>query len=269
MKNVRIYKDDIRVHILRSLFFTDTVLVVLGSLIITTTLYLFFHYVLHFFNWGYFISSAIVTVIFFVTFITQRIDNQPIYKIALRATTLKTTKKQRRYRELEPYFVDFTIQDNHIIRKGSIIRMYAVESFDVALLNDQDREHFFVKLKQAIHTLPSQVQFIVRKEKVTSNDYSKHFFSLYDASNKKREPLIAQYTHDLKNLLEEETFFITRHYAVFSVSCDTAKPYVKIEAMKKLNDIGMRFASALSQCNISVRPLENTELMEFSQSTLR
>ncbi len=269
MKNVRIYKDDIRVHMLRSLFFTDTVLVGVSSLIIASILYLIFHYVLHVFNWGYFISSLVVTVIFFVTFITQRIDNQPIYKIARRASMFKTTKKQQRYRDLEPYFVDFTIQDNHIIRKGSIVRMYEVEPFDIALLNDQDREHFFVKLKQAIHTLPSQVQFIVRKGKATSSDYSRHFFSLYDSSNEKREPLISRYVEDMKRLLDEETFLVTRHYAVFSVACTTTKPNEKIEAMKKLNDTGLRFAASLSQCNISARPLESEQLMEFAKLTLR
>lgn len=204
-----------------------------------------------------------------MTFITQRIDNQPIYKIALRATTFKTTKKQHRYRDIEPYFTDFTIQDNHIIRKGSMIRMYEVAPFDIALLNDQDREHFFVKLKQAIHILPSQVQFIVRKEKATISNYSRHFFSLYNSSDTQREPLIGQYVEDMKRLLEEEIFLITRHYAVFSVACNPANPHAKIEAMKKLNDIGLRFASALSQCHISVRPLENQELVAFAQSTLR
>lgn len=147
--------------------------------------------------------------------------------------------------------------------------MYEVEPFDVALLNDQDREHFFVKLKQAIHTLPSQVQFIVRKGKATSSDYSRHFFSLYDSSNEKREPLISHYVEDMKKLLDEETFLVTRHYAVFSVPCTTTKPNEKIEAMKKLNDTGLRFASALSQCNISARPLESEQLMEFAKSTLR
>ena len=33
------------------------------------------------------------------------------------------------------------------------MKLYEVEPFDIALLNDQDREHFFVKLKQMIHVL--------------------------------------------------------------------------------------------------------------------
>ena len=269
MKSVRIYKDDIRTHVLRSLFFTDTVLVVAGALAITVLLYILFTYVLHFFNWGYFISSLIVSNIFFIAFITQKIDNQAIYKVVPRALKYKTSKKDQRYAELEDYFIDFTIQDNLIVRGSSIIGMYEIEPFDVALLNDQDREHFFVKLKQAIHVLPSQVQFIVKKQQAKSSDYSPHYFSLYDGSNTKREPLIAQYIEDLTNLVTANNFMITKHYAVFSVPCNATKPHALVAGVKKLNDLGMRFASALSAANITVRPLENLELKQFAQGTLR
>lgn len=269
MRSVRIYKDDIRTHILRSLFFTDTVLVISGALLIAGLLFLFFTYILRYFDWGYYLSSLLVLSIFFIAFITQRIDNQAIYKIIPRAIKYKTSKKDQRYGNLEPYFVDFTIQDNLILRDNSIVGMYEVEPFDVALLNDQDREHFFVKLKQAIHTLPSQVQFIVRKEQAKSEDYSPHFFSLYDSSNKQREPLIAQYIEDLTNLVNANNFMITKHYAVFSVPCNTTKPHALVQGVKKLNDMGMRFASALSMANITIRPLENAELKVFAQGTLR
>ena len=269
MKSVRIYKDDIRTHILRSLFFTDTVLVVAGSLFIAVVLYLFFQYILRFFDWGYYFSSLLVLTIFFIAFITQRIDNQAIYRVIPRAIKFKTSKKDQRYANLDPYFVDFTIRDNLILRDNNIVGMYEVEPFDVALLNDQDREHFFVKLKQAIHTLPSQVQFIVRKEQAKSKDYSPHFFSLYDSSNNKREPLIAQYIEDLTNLVNANKFMITRHYAVFSIPCNTSKPHALVQGVKKLNDIGMRFASALSMANVNIRALDNAELKVFAQGTLR
>ena len=92
------------------------------------------------------------------------------------------------------------------MRKNAIVKLYEVEPFDIALLNDQDREHFFVKLKQMIHVLPSQVQFIVKKEKATVDDYSKHFFSLYDSANTKRERLINNYIDDLSELVSSHTF---------------------------------------------------------------
>lgn len=269
MRSVRIYKDDIREHVLRSLFFTDTVLAGGGALIIAVIWFLLFHFVLHFFSWGYFGTAVLVSEIFFIGFITQKVDNQPIYKIVPRSLKFKTNKKEHRHSDLEPYFVDFEIQDNLIMRKNAIVKMYEVEPFDIALLNDQDREHFFVKLKQMIHVLPSQVQFIVRKEKAVVEDYSKHFFSLYNDSNTKREPLINQYINDLSSLVKNNSFVTMRHYAVFSVSCDTKKPHEKIKAIKKLSDLGIRFASPLSACNISVRPLIDDQLLHIAQTTLR
>lgn len=269
MKSVRIYKDDIRTHILRSLFFTDTVLVVSGALIIAGLDFLVFKYVLHYFNWGYFVSSLIVLVMGFVVFITQRVDNQAIYKVVPRAVTFKASTKQKRFNNLESYFVDFNIKDNFVLRSNNLISIYEIEPFDVALLNDQDREHFFIKLKQAIHVFPNQIQFIVKKAKAKSSDYSKHFFSLYEDSSRKTEELINEYTEDLTNLISEHEFMITKHYAVLSVSCNTSKPNTLVQGVKRLTDLGMRFASALNMGNIQTRQLTNEELKEFMKETLR
>jgi len=257
MKNVRIYKDDIRQHILRSMFFTDNTLFIVGGLCLAGLLYLLLTYVIHAFNWNIYVASLIVLEIAFIGFITQKIDNQPIYKVVPRGILFKRSKKQHRQKELESFFVDFAIQDNVIIRNNSITQLLEIEPFDISLLNDQDREHFFLKLKQVIHVLPSQVQIIVKKEKAKIADYSKHFFSLYAHSNEKRESLIAEYTNNLSTLVSESNFTATRHYAIFSVSCNPAKQSEKVQAIKKLNDMSMRFASALASCDISVRLLEN------------
>ena len=269
MKNVRIYKDDIRQHILRSMFFTDNTLFIVGAFCLAGLLYLLLTYVIHAFSWNMYIASLIVLEIAFIGFITQKVDNQPIYKVVPIGLLFKKSKKQYRQKELESYFIDFTIQDNLIIRQNSIMQLLEVEPFDISLLNDQDREHFFIKLKQMIHVLPSQVQFIVRKEKAKIEDYSKHFFSLYAHSNDKREPLIAEYTNNLSTLMNESNFMATRHYAIFSVSCNSSKQQEKVQAIKKLNDMSMRFASALASCNILVRPLQNEELINFARNTLR
>ncbi len=269
MKSIRIYKDDIRTHILRSLFFTDTVLVLCGALAIAALLYLFFIFVLHFFNWGYFASTLIVSVMAFVVFITQRIDNQAIYKIFPRAVTYRASTKQKRFANLDSYFVDFSIKDNFVLRNNSLIGIYEIEPFDVALLNDQDREHFFGKLKQALHVLPTQIQFIVKKQPAKSSDYSAHFFSIYEDSSKKTEELINKYTEDLTNLIAEHEFMLTKHYAILSVSCNTLKPNTLAQGVKKLTDLGMRFGSALNMSNVQVKALKNDELKQFVQETLR
>ena len=269
MKSVRIYKDDIRVHVLRSLFFTDTVIALLGALGIGGILYFIFHYVLHSFSLGHFFSALLLTEIAFFALITQKVDNQAIYKIVPRGLTFKNNKKEFRYKDLDSYFTNFSIQDNLLIRKNSIVRIYRVDPFDIALLNNQDREHFFVKLKQMIHVLPSQVQFIVQKEGATTEDYSQHFFSLYDQANAKRETLIASYINELSEFIENHQLLLTRHYAVFSVSCNPNKTDEKVKAIKKLNDIGIRFASSLASCNIQTQVLDNEELISFAQDTLR
>jgi len=269
MKSVRIYKDDIRVHILRSLFFTDTALVVLGTVSISILLYLFFRYVLHTFILSYYISGVIVGTIFFIAFITQNIDNQPIYKVIPRLFGFKASKKEKRFANLESYFTDFKIQDGAILRNGSLIRLFEIEPFDVALLNEQDRENFFIKLKQAIHVLPSGVQLMVRKVKAKPGDYSRHFFSLFSNADSSREQLIDTYIKDLSKLVESDTLFITKHYAVFTTSCNTNKSEDLVRGMKRLQDMGFRFASALTSCNITVRPLENQELAMVLSSTLR
>lgn len=269
MKSVRIYKDDIRQHILRSLFFTDSTLFIVGALFLAGLLYMFLTFIIHAFSWNIYIAALIILEIAFIGFITQKVDNQPIYKVIPRGIMFNKSKKKQRQKELEPYFVDFTIQDNLIIRKNSIIQMLEVEPFDISLLNDQDREHFFLKLKQVIHILPSQVQLIVKKEKSKVEDYSKHIFSLYANSNEKREPLIAEYTQNLTTLIDESSFMSTHHYAILSVACNPSKHTEKVQAIRKLQDITMRFASAISSCNISIRALENEELINFARNTLR
>ena len=269
MKNVRIYKDDIRQHILKSLFLTDTTLFVGGGLCIAGVLYLFLQYVLHLFSWNMYLAVLVVLEIVFIALITHKVDNQPVYKIIPRLFLFKKSKKNYRNKDMDSYFTEFDIQDNLVIRKNSLMKLYEIEAFDIALLNDQDREHFFLKLKQMIHTLPSQVQFITRKEKAKTEDYSKHFFSLYSRSNQRREPLIAEYIKNISDLIRDHAFTMTHHYVVFSLSCNTGKPYEKLNAVKKLHDMGMRFTASGAAANIEVRPIVNQELINFTQSMLR
>ncbi len=269
MRNIRIYKDDIRTHILRSLFFTDTAIVSVGVLVIAISIYLTFVYGFHFFDWGYYLSAVFVAIIFFIAFVSQKIDNQPIVKVVPRATAFTTSKKEQRVTGLDSYFTDFYIQNDLIIRKNSITRIYEVEPFDIALLNEQDREHFFIKLKQAIHVLPAQTQFIVRKVQAKSDDYSKHFFSLYDDSTPDKEALVHEYIENLRDLIDSNSFFVTKHFAVISTSCTTNKPQAVVEGVKKLNDVGSRLSASLSVCNIATQPVVGDELKQFVGRILR
>ncbi len=269
MKSVQIYKDDIRQHILRSLVFTDKVLIILGGAIIAGGLFAVFRFGIHIFSWHIFIITLIFCEAVYLWGIMHKIDNQSLYKIIPRAIRFKSSRKQFRAKEIDPYFTDFTIQDNHIFRNNTVIKMYEVEPYDIALLNEQDREHFFVKLKQMIHTLPSQVQFIVKKEQMRLSDISKHIFSLYEQSNRKREAIIDRYVDDLSSLIKTSQFMTIRYYAVFSAPCDPSNSSDKIKAINSLNDMGSRFAASMAACDISVLPLENNQLIDYMQQTLR
>ena len=269
MKNVRIYKDDIRTHILRSLFFTDTAIMLIGTIVLGVVLYLIFVYGFHYFSWSYYLSALFVSVILFVTLITQKIDNQPIYKIVPRLLRLLTKSKKQRAPKIDSYFTDFSIQDDLLIRKDHLIKIYEVEPFDIALLNEQDRAHFFAKLKQAMHTLPSQIQIIVKKNQATTKDYSRHIFSLYETATEEKEPLIKRYVDELVSLVEHNRFTITRCYAVLSVPCQPKNIKSKESAIKKLDDIGNSFSSHLVQCNIQISPLSKDQITDLTKELLR
>jgi hypothetical protein len=240
-----------------------------GAVVIGAVLFVFFRYVLHFFNWGYFSLSLLTAEIFFLGLVTQKIDNQPVYKIVPRGISFQQGKKSMRHRQIDPYFRDFVIQDNFIVRSERIISVFEVEPYDIALLNDQDREHFFVKLKQTIHVLPAQVQFIVRKEKAEMSDYSEHISSLYADALLDRENLIKHFVRDLTGLVEHSNLTTMKHYAVFSANCDSGKAKSKATAIKKLADAGIRFASSIASCGITVRPLTDDELSVFAKGILR
>lgn len=269
MRTVRIYKDDIRVNILRSVFFTDTVLAAIGGLIIAVVLYAIFQYIFHLFHLGYYLSILFLSELAFIAALTQKVDNQPVSHIVPRAITHSVKPKKLRGRSIDSYFTDFIIQDNMIVRPKNLIRVFEVDPYDISLLNDQDREHFFIKLKQLIHILPSQVQFIVEKEQATIKDYSKHIFSLYSESSKKTEPLIETYTQDLNNLVRTNEFNTLCYFAVFSISADTSKTNSKLNGINKLNDATLRFASIANSCQMTVRPLTNDELVTYMKQQLR
>jgi len=269
MKTVRIYKDDIRVNVLRSLLFTDTVLAVIGGLCIAGILYTIFMHGLHLFHLGYYLSTLFVFELAFVALLTQKIDNQPISRLVPRAVTHSVSQKDQRSPQIDPYFTNFTIQDNMIVRPNALIRVFEIEPYDISLLNEQDREHFFIKLKQMIHALPSQGQILVKKQKSSIGDYSKHIFSLYSKSAGKTEPLIENYIQDLTSLVKTNEFNTIRYFVIFSVTAVTAKPKSTLTGISKLNDITLRFASSAFSSNLTIRPLLNEEIISFMKQQLR
>ncbi len=270
MKTVRIYKDNLREHILRSILFTDQVIFLGGGAVIAGLLYLILIST-HLFQWGLYISGVIVFEILFIGVLTQQFDNQPLYQLIPRLITYVPSKKKYREKDMPKDISDFQIRDNFIVHKSNLIAVFNIEPYDIALLNDSDREIFFNRMKASLHVLPSKIQIIVRKETATVSDYSKHFFSIYDQSERKREWLIDQYVQDLSKLVNTNKFLIVKYYAVFSVPFTDSKDKDPdlVEATQRLNDIQDRFFGALHAGNIESMQLSREELVEFCKSQLR
>ncbi len=263
MKSVRIYKDNLREHILRSLFLTDTVLFVGVGIIIAITQFVFFKFVVHFFQTGVYLMSVLIAELLFALVATLRVENQPLYILLPRAFLFLFTKKQYRADELESSTADFNVQGNYIIRHKTLIAVYEIEPFDIALLNEEDKEQFYQHIKMALHTLSKQIQLIVRKETARISDYHKHFFSIYKDADPKREELITQYIDDISQLIATGKLQIVKYYAVFSTHLPSQKEVNMVMAARRLQDTSLRFSTTLQGTNITMQQLEHLELVAF------
>lgn len=269
MRTVRVYKDNMREHIFRSLFFTDTVIFLGIGLFLAIGIFIFYKFILHEFYYGLYFSTVFVIEIFYALAATIKIENQSIYKVIPRALTHSATKKQYATKELDKTISDFTITDNYIKRKKRLIAVYEIKPFDIALLNEEDREQFYNKIKTTLHTLPGKVQIIVRKEIAKPSDYQEHFFSIYKDALPNREQLIDNYINDITNLLNIGKFQMVKYYAVFSTSLLSTKEEEFVKAAKRLYDMGIRFSGGLELAQITTRQLTKEELVTYFQSQFR
>lgn len=269
MRTVRVYKDNMREHIFRSLFFTDTVIFLGIGLFLAVGIFIFYKFIIHEFYFGLYFSTVFIIELFYALAATLKIENQSIYKVIPRAISHHSSKKQYAQKELDRSTGDFTITDNYIKRKKRLIAVYEIRPFDIALLNDEDREQFYNKIKTTLHTLPGKVQLIVRKEIAKPADLQDHFFSLYKDSLPNREHLIDNYVNDLTNLLRIGKFQMVKYYAVFSTPLQSTKEEEFVKACKRLYDMGIRFSGGLELAQITTRQLTKEELIMYFQSQFR
>ena len=269
MRTVQIYKDNLREHILRSLFLSDSALFFCTAAILAVSVFVIFRFVFHFFQLGPFLMIVLFVEVSFVLIATLRIDHQPLYRLIPRAIGFSARRKKYNAKNLETTTSDFRIVDSYIERKKQLLVVYEIEPFDVALLNDEDRELFYQRIKLMLHTLPGKVQFIVRKETARQTDYQKHFFSLYNNAQKNREKFISSYITDLTNLLGTEKFLMMKYYAVFSTSLSSTKEASLVTSSKKLFDMGRRLSSSLAPTHIITRQLRKEELVAFCKKQLQ
>jgi len=269
MRTVRVYKDNMREHIFRSLFFTDTVIFLGIGLFLAIGIFILYKFVLNEFYYGLYFSTVFVAELFYAILATVKIENQSIYKVIPRAISHHASKKQYAQKELDKTTSDFAITDNYIKRKKRLIAVYEIRPFEIALLNEEDREQFYNKIKTTLHTLPGKVQLIVRKEIAKPSDYQEHFFSIYKDSLPNREHLIDNYVNDITNLLSIGKFQMVKYYAIFSTPLLSTKEEEFVKAAKRLYDMGIRFSGGLELAQITAKQLTKEELISYFQSQFR
>ncbi len=269
MKTVRVYKDNLREHILRTMFFTDTALFIGAGLILAVGTVYVYKYILHIDQIGLIISTAFLLELFFALIATVKIDHQPLYKIIPRAVTYTVTKKSHTLKELKKTTGDFKVVGDYLIHKKKLIAIYEIRPFDIALLNDEERERYYQHIKTMLHTLPITVQLIVRKQKAKVEDYHDHFFSLYQSGNEKTNTLIGQYIKELSNTIEANEFQLMKYYAVFSRSLTSDHDDHFVESAQKLEDVVRRFSSALALEKIQTMQLTHEQLIAYCKGQFR
>lgn len=263
MKTVRIYKDNVREHILKSLFFSDSVLFIGGGLLIALSDFLLFKFGLHFFDLGAYLMTVFLFELGFALIATVKIEGQPLHKLIPRAIVFNITKKKEDLPKLEKTTGDFSVIDGYIRRKNSLIAMYEIEPFDIALLNEEDRDQFYHHIKMMLHTLPGAIQFIAKKEIAVTQDYQKHFFSLYKDSLPTRENLIADYLTDMTDIVNTGKFQVMKYYAILSTKLHSNDEIQFQNAVKLLYDQGARINSSLSQAHVTLHQLSKEELITY------
>ncbi len=261
--NIRIYKDNIRENIFRSLLFTDFVLFALGGFFLAIILWYIFQIFFRSINIVYYISVTVFIEIIFFSTLSLHIDNQPIYKIIARAIPFFLKNKQFRGNTLQAHFSDLYIQDDRIIRRKSVNQLFEITPYDISAINNNEREQFFTNLKQALHMLPSQLQVLVQKEVAKPKDFTDHFLSIYKTVKKGdtvRENLINQYQNDFEDFITSQQILTIKQYGVLSASADTTNPKAKIIAIGKTTDMFERLKSALETCKVTIKQLSQHEI---------
>ncbi len=269
---VRIYKDNFRESILRSLIFTNTVIFILVGLGIAAITYGIFNNISKPFDIGKYLGTVAFLEIIFVGIATQKRDNQPIYKLVYRGVFFFTGKKKQRSTQVDAYFTDFKIQDDLIVRKKSISKAFLINPHDISALSEADTINFFARVKQALHALPTQLQIIVKKEVMLPEDINDHFASIYKTLSKndqKREEIIQKYNHDLKMRIATGGYQVIRQYGVFAQELDTNNVQQKIEAIGRLDDMYRRFDHLITTSGITTKRLVNKELITFVRKVLQ
>jgi hypothetical protein len=261
MKPVRTYKDNIRENVLRSLLFNNTVIYIAGAILIALLLFFTMRLILGYFAWDIYSYALLFFEGLFAFGAFKKHENQPLFSLLPRALLFIFSKKTLSSKTLEKTTGDFKIVSDYVERRKSLISIYEIIPYDIALLNEEEQTEFYQNIKQTLHTFPSKIQIVVRKAKATVADYQKHFFSVYKQSDKKREAVISNYYTDLTNLINSGKLRIVKYYAVFSTPLASDNEEQFLQATRKLEDNFVRFSTPLKK--IEMRKLHKEELISY------
>ena len=147
MRTVQVYKDNLREHMFRTMFFTDTVLFAGFGILIALIITAIYQLVFHIKDLGMAASTIFLVELFYAIVATLKIDKQPLYKIIPRGLSYSVSKKQFAQNELKKTTGDFRIVGDYIIRKKQLIAIFEIKPFDIALLNDEERERYYAHIR--------------------------------------------------------------------------------------------------------------------------
>ncbi|MGH7203104.1 MAG: hypothetical protein ACREHC_01530 [Candidatus Levyibacteriota bacterium] len=268
----KIYKDNFRENIFRSLIFTDVVVFVLSALLIAGIVFVLNAVILRHIYWTVYFATTLISEVLFYFTALLRIDNQPIYKIAYRALFFLPSKRKLRSAQVGAYFTNFTIQDDLIIRKQSVAKVFKITPPDITASSQAERNLFFQNIKTSLHMLSTKLQIIVRKEIAQPSDFTDHFMDLSKSiplKDAKREAMIKNYKQDFLAFVEKENLLMVKQYGVFAVSANTQNPDEKVKAVGKVSDFYNRLSNGLSPAKVILTPLTNRELVAYTKEVLR
>jgi hypothetical protein len=259
----------LREHILRTLFFTDMALFIGTGILIAASTIAIYRYIFHITEFGLIASSIFILELFFSLIATLKMEKQPIYKLIPRALNFSVSQKQFAKQQVRKTTGDFKILGNYIIRKKKLIAVYEILPFDIALLNEEERERFYGHIKTMLHTLPENVQLILRKERAEVESYNKHFYSLFETANPKLDWMINRYIEELSGFITLNNFQIMKYYAVFSTSLISENDKHITLASQKLQDMVTRFSASLAFEKIQTIQLTKEELINYFKKQFR
>lgn len=166
----------------------------------------------------------------------------------------------------------FKITDGLIVNDTFISAIYEVDSADITIMSEEQKDIFFGKLKEALHVLNGRIQIITDNAKASVSDFVDHFdYNLKQASciSPELEKQAKTYNQELAIEIQRGRTIVTKYYIVFRQNTDTKNSKRFKRSHEKLNDDIIAFTRGLRLAGIDVNQLVDDELISFLKRKLR